>query len=86
MALKPSVAGVNNEVNATLSDKLNFNFISDITPIAGLTRVPNVLEVHPSVPAKTVPEFIAFARANPKLSMGSGGSGTGLTCPASCSR
>jgi tripartite-type tricarboxylate transporter receptor subunit TctC len=69
--------GPSNAANATLYDKLNYNFIRDIAPVASLTRVPNVLEVHPSVPAKTVPEFIAYAKANPgKLSMASGGNGT----------
>jgi tripartite-type tricarboxylate transporter receptor subunit TctC len=72
------VDGVNNAVNAALYAKLNFNFIHDITPVAGLTRVPYVLLVHPSVPARTVPEFIAYAKANPgKVSMGSAGSGSG---------
>jgi tripartite-type tricarboxylate transporter receptor subunit TctC len=66
-----------NFVNPTLYEKLNFNFIRDITPVAGIIRVPNVLEVNPSVPAKTVPEFIAYAKANPdKLNMASGGIGT----------
>ena len=65
-----------NAINATLYDKLNFNFIRDIAPVAGIIRVANVMTVHPSVPARTVPEFIAHARANPgKLSMGSGGIG-----------
>jgi tripartite-type tricarboxylate transporter receptor subunit TctC len=65
-----------NAVNATLYSNLNFNFIRDITPIAGLVRIPQVLEVHPSVPAATVPEFIAYAKANPgKLNMASGGIG-----------
>jgi tripartite-type tricarboxylate transporter receptor subunit TctC len=69
--------GPSNAANATLYDKLNYNFIRDIAPVASLTRVPNVLEVHPSVPAKTVPEFIAYAKTNPgKLSMASGGNGT----------
>jgi tripartite-type tricarboxylate transporter receptor subunit TctC len=64
-----------NASNATLY-KLNFNFIRDIAPVAAIARVPNVLEIHPSVPAKTVPEFIAFAKANPgKLNMGSSGIG-----------
>src|SRR5215813_13059663 len=62
-----------NAINATLYDKLNFNFIRDITAVAGIVRVPSVMVVHPSVPATTVPEFIAYAKANPgKLSMASG--------------
>lgn len=65
-----------NAVNATLYDKLDFNFIRDVAPVAGLLRVPNVMLVNPSVPAKTVPEFIAYAKANPnKVNMGSGGNG-----------
>jgi tripartite-type tricarboxylate transporter receptor subunit TctC len=65
-----------NAVNATLYDKLGFDFAHDIMPVAGLLRAPNVMLVHPSVPAKTVPEFIAYARANPaKVNMGSGGNG-----------
>ena len=65
-----------NAINATLYDNLNFNFIRDIAPVAGVFRVPNVLEVHPSVPAHTVPEFIAYAKANPgKLNFASGGIG-----------
>jgi tripartite-type tricarboxylate transporter receptor subunit TctC len=66
-----------NAINATLYEKLNFNFIHDIVPVAGIIRFPNVMEVNPSVPAKTVPEFIAYAKANPaKLSMASAGTGT----------
>jgi tripartite-type tricarboxylate transporter receptor subunit TctC len=66
-----------NAVNATLYDKLNFNFIRDVTPVAGVVRTANVMEVNPSIPAKTVPEFIAYAKANPgKLSMGSAGNGS----------
>jgi tripartite-type tricarboxylate transporter receptor subunit TctC len=66
-----------NAINATLYDKLNFNFIRDIAPVASIIRSPNVMLVHPSVPAKTVPEFIAYAKANPgKLNMASGGAGT----------
>jgi tripartite-type tricarboxylate transporter receptor subunit TctC len=65
-------------INATLYEHLSFNFIRDIAPIAGIMRVPNIMSVNPSVPAKTVPEFIAFAKANPgKISMASGGNGTG---------
>ena len=66
----------NNTINATLYDKLNFNFIRDIAPVASINRVPNVIDVNPSIPARTVPEFIAFAKANPgKLNMGSAGIG-----------
>ena len=61
-----------NAINATLYDKLNFDFIRDIAPVAGIIRVPNVMVVNPSVPAKTVPEFIAYAKANPgKINMAS---------------
>ena len=70
------MAGGYNAINATLYDKLNFNFIRDITAVAGIARVPSVMVVHPSVPATTVPEFIAYAKANPgKISMASAGSG-----------
>jgi tripartite-type tricarboxylate transporter receptor subunit TctC len=63
--------------NATLYDKLNFNFIRDIAPVASVVRVPNVIAVHPSFPTKTVPEFIAYARANPgKVSMATAGIGS----------
>jgi tripartite-type tricarboxylate transporter receptor subunit TctC len=65
-------------VNETLYDKLNFNFIRDIAPIAGISREPYVMVINPSVPAKAVPEFIAYAKANPrKLNMASAGTGTG---------
>jgi tripartite-type tricarboxylate transporter receptor subunit TctC len=66
-----------NAVNATLYDKLNFNFIRDIAPVAGIFRVPQVMEVNPSVPATTVSEFIAYAKANPgKVNMASAGIGS----------
>jgi tripartite-type tricarboxylate transporter receptor subunit TctC len=66
-----------NAINATFYDKLSFNFIRDIAPVAGIIRVPNVMELNPSVAAKTVPEFIAYAKANPgKVNMASGGAGT----------
>jgi tripartite-type tricarboxylate transporter receptor subunit TctC len=69
--------GAANAINATLYEKLNFNFIRDIAPLAGITRQTSVMEVHPSVPAKTVPELIAYAKANPgKLNMASAGNGT----------
>ena len=68
-----------NAVNASLYKKLNFNFIRDITPVAGFIRVPNVMEVHPSVPAKTVKEFIDYVKANPgKVNVASSGNGTSI--------
>jgi tripartite-type tricarboxylate transporter receptor subunit TctC len=69
--------GVANAINATLYEKLNFNFIRDIAPVAGIMRGPQILVVNPAVPAKTVPEFIAYAKANPgKLNFASPGNGT----------
>jgi len=66
-----------NAINAALYDKLSFNFVRDIAPIAGLTRDPNVLEVNPALPVKTVPEFIAYLKANPgKINMASSGVGS----------
>jgi tripartite-type tricarboxylate transporter receptor subunit TctC len=66
-----------NVVNVTLYDKPEFNFMRDIAPVGGLTRVPEVMEVNPSFPARTVPEFIAYAKANPgKINMASGGNGS----------
>jgi tripartite-type tricarboxylate transporter receptor subunit TctC len=71
------LVGVGSAINVTLYDKLSFKFIQDITPVAAISRVPNIMEVNPSFPAKTVPEFIAYAKANPgKINMASGGNGT----------
>ena len=68
-----------NAINASLYAKLNFNFLRDIAPVAGISRVPNVMTVHPDVPAKTVAEFIAYAKANPgKINMASSGNGTSV--------
>ena len=68
---------VSNAVNATLYDKLSFDLIRDMVPIASITRSPGVLEVNPSFPARTVPEFIAYAKANPgKINMASAGPGS----------
>jgi tripartite-type tricarboxylate transporter receptor subunit TctC len=65
-------------INATLYKDLPFNFLRDIVPIASVVRAPYVMEINPSLPAKTVPEFIAYAKANPgKISMASAGAGTG---------
>ena len=64
-------------INATLYDNLRFNFVRDIAPVAGIVRAPEVMVVNPSVPAKTVPEFIAYAKANPgKINLASAGNGT----------
>jgi tripartite-type tricarboxylate transporter receptor subunit TctC len=66
-------------INATLYEKLNFNFIRDLAPIAGIMRIPNVMVVNPSVPARTIPEFIAYAKANPgKINVASPGVGTSV--------
>jgi tripartite-type tricarboxylate transporter receptor subunit TctC len=72
------LCGTPNATNAALYDKLNFDFTHDIAPVASIVRVPYVMEVHPSVPAKSLPEFIAYAKANPrKLNIASPGNGTG---------
>ena len=71
------VTGSPDAINATLYDNLSFKFVQDIAPVAGIGRAPNVMVVHPSLPAKTVPEFIAYAKANPgKISMASAGVGS----------
>src|SRR6516165_3721492 len=71
------MAGASNAINAIFYDKLNYNFIRDIAPVAGIMRAPLVMVVVPSFPAKTVPEFIAYAKANPgKINMASPGNGT----------
>jgi tripartite-type tricarboxylate transporter receptor subunit TctC len=72
------VAGLANAVNATLYTKLTFSFTRDFVPVAGILSAPNLMVVHPSFPAKTVAEFIAYAKANPsKVNMGSAGVGSG---------
>jgi tripartite-type tricarboxylate transporter receptor subunit TctC len=71
------MVGPSSAINATLYDKLNYNFIRDIAPVASIARQPLVIVVHPSVQANTVPELIAYAKANPgKINMASGGNGT----------
>jgi len=71
------VVGTTAAINATLFQRLNYNFIRDTAPVAGIIRVPHVMQVNPSLPVTTVPEFIAYAKANPgKISMGSGGNGS----------
>jgi tripartite-type tricarboxylate transporter receptor subunit TctC len=73
------MVGTFNAVNATLYDKLNFNFIRDVAPVATLYYVPNVMAVHPSFPAKTILEFIAYSKSNPgKVNMGSGTTGASM--------
>jgi tripartite-type tricarboxylate transporter receptor subunit TctC len=70
------MANTVNAINTTLYKNLNYNFITDLVPVAIVMRSPVIMQVHPSVPAKTVPEFIAYAKANPgKVNMGSGGVG-----------
>src|SRR5215207_8338000 len=71
------LVGAANAINTTLYVKLSFDFIRDIAPVASIVRLPNLMMVNPSVPAKTVPEFIAYAKANPgKINMASPGIGT----------
>jgi tripartite-type tricarboxylate transporter receptor subunit TctC len=71
------IAGSPAAINATLYDNLDFNFARDIAPVAGIERAPLIMAVNPALPAKTVPEFISYAKANPgKVNMGSGGIGS----------
>jgi tripartite-type tricarboxylate transporter receptor subunit TctC len=71
------LVGASSAINATLYDKLSFNFLRDITPVAGVITIPFIMVVNPLFPAKTVSEFIAYARANPgKINTASGGNGT----------
>ena len=73
------VVTASNAINATLYDKLSFNFIRDIAPVAGIMRYPLVMQVNPSFPARTVAEFISYAKSNPgRISYGSGGNGTSI--------
>jgi tripartite-type tricarboxylate transporter receptor subunit TctC len=73
------IVTASNAINATLYDKLNFNFLRDIAPVSGVMLYPLVMQVNPSFPAKTVPEFISYAKANAgKISYGSGGNGTSI--------
>jgi tripartite-type tricarboxylate transporter receptor subunit TctC len=71
------IAGSNAAINPTLFAALSFNFIRDTAPIASIVRVPQIMQVHPALPVQSVPEFIAYAKANPgKIAMGSGGNGS----------
>jgi tripartite-type tricarboxylate transporter receptor subunit TctC len=71
------IVGSSASINPTLFQTLSFNFIRDTAPIGSIVRVPQLMQVNPSVPASTVPEFIAYAKANPgKIAMGSGGNGS----------
>jgi tripartite-type tricarboxylate transporter receptor subunit TctC len=79
------VASTAAAINATLYEKLNFKFGRDIAPVAGIIRTPFVMEVNPSVPAKTVPEFIEYIKANPGKIWRPPASGPGLICRENCS-
>jgi tripartite-type tricarboxylate transporter receptor subunit TctC len=71
------ISGSNAAINPTLFGSLNFNFIRDTAPIGSIVRVPQIMQVNPALPAQSVPEFIAYAKANPgKIAMGSGGNGS----------
>jgi tripartite-type tricarboxylate transporter receptor subunit TctC len=81
------LASLPNASNATLYENLKFNFIRDIMPVAGIARDPFAVEVNPSLPVKTVPEFIAYAKANPgRINMASGGVGSETIFSVNCSR
>jgi tripartite-type tricarboxylate transporter receptor subunit TctC len=72
------LVNISSAANAALYDRLNFKVVRDLAPVAGIVRSPHVMEVNPSFPAKTVPEFIAYAKTNPgKIRMASGGVGSG---------
>jgi tripartite-type tricarboxylate transporter receptor subunit TctC len=74
-------------INTTLFEKLSFNFIRDIAPIASIVRIPQVMQVNPLLPVTTVPKFIAYAKSNPgKIAMGSGGNGSPAYALGNCSR
>jgi tripartite-type tricarboxylate transporter receptor subunit TctC len=82
-----AATAINATLYATLYEKLNFNFLRDIAPVAGVMRFPLVIDVNPSVPVKTVPEFIAYAKANPgKLNMAPAVSEASNTSRVSCSK
>jgi tripartite-type tricarboxylate transporter receptor subunit TctC len=82
-----AMVGGFNAINATLYDKLSFVFSRDIAPIASIARMPNVMEVNPAFPAHTVPEFIAYAKANPaRINFGPAAQGPQRTWSANCSR
>jgi tripartite-type tricarboxylate transporter receptor subunit TctC len=73
------LTSLGNAVNATLFEKLNYNFLRDVVPVAGISREPLAMQVHPTFPAKTVPEFIVYAKANAgKINYGSAGTGSSL--------
>jgi tripartite-type tricarboxylate transporter receptor subunit TctC len=81
------VANLSNAINVTLYEKLNFNFMRDMLPVAGIAQAPSVLAISASVPAKNVTEFIAYAKANPgRINMGSAGVGSTGHLAGSCSR
>ena len=79
------LCSVANAISATLYAKLNYDFVRDNTPIAGLSRAPNVMVVHPSVPAKTVAEFIAYGKSGANINMASSASAPRSMCPANSS-